>query len=507
MNVGIDLGTTNTVVSYLNEFDEWRTLSFSKGRSENPSMLPSCLCVVNSNEIKVGQDALDERLVNANNFLCDTKYHMGDEKTVFSRGGITFTARLAAEKVLEEVMGELKRQFPEEETFNAFVTVPARFLEAARRETREALIKAGFEDNGDRRSLTDEPIAAAVAYSSALSTASNVLVVDYGGGTFDLSLVTTNTVGIASGMQNLSVKSWGGDLHLGGNDVDRLLINKMVEQFVKNGGRSFDPFSTFNNSDEQRAAALICAQPIEIKKQLFEDFTSEASVLVPDLLDGVDLEFYITPQEYEDMMTDISVKYQDCINKMFIQSKEVDISSVDTVLIVGGMAHEPCLRKVLVSLFHDESKLVIPDDSMYLVSKGASIWNSNADVHVENKVYTSIGILLDGGKDVCQVVKEGDLIDDAGKLFSGNFRLTNSMSSNFLLSIVEYQGEFSPGNYTILKSERVPVGRPRRTVFSFHNSPTVDVKIEIKMDADKLFCITVKQNGIPDRLIDLRLGN
>ena len=507
MNIGIDLGTTNTVVSYIDEYNQWKFLTFEEnGSPDDNKMLPSCISV-GDKEIKVGRSALTDRLDNADNFLNDSKYFMG-EKMLFYRAGKPFSPKDVAREVLKEVMRELKKQFPNEKEFNAFVTVPARFNDAARKETKDALTEAGFVINEDKRSLTDEPVAAAIAYSRELTDASKIFVVDFGGGTFDLSIIETNAVGVMAGMNSLKVNGWGGDLHLGGNDVDKLLVEKMIEKFVEDGGEKFDPWALYHTPEVQRAVALIMSQPLEIKKQLYSDFTQPAYIYVPDLLGGEDLDFEITPNDYKNMMNNISLKYQDCI-KDTLSKENYKSSDIDKVLIVGGMAHEPCLRGVLLSIFdNNEEKLIIPDNSMYLVSKGAAIWNSNADLHVENRIYSSIGILLRQGAAVKTVVREGSLLDDKGRTFTGTLELSDNTAETFRLIIVEYSGAFVPDSekYNKILNRVITLSYATRKKRA-KKAEKADITVSISIDADKIFTVNVRQPDGTLTEIALRLNN
>ncbi len=226
MRVGIDLGTTNTLVSYVDENGTWKLLKFEhSGRRENPYFLPSCLAIKNGSII-VGQPAIDYCLEHPDLFLSNTKYDMGKTGTVYHLENYAITPQEAAQHILNEVYKELTFQFPRETTFNAFVTVPARFGNEARQTTKAALISSNFET--DESCLTDEPIAAAVAYSSMLTEDNLVLVVDIGGGTFDLSLLKTSMIGSVV-TNRLEPVAWNGELRLGGNDVDEILIKKMAQ--------------------------------------------------------------------------------------------------------------------------------------------------------------------------------------------------------------------------------------------------------------------------------------
>ena len=278
MRVGIDLGTTNTVVSYIDENGSWKLLEFRKcGRTENLCLLPSCIAEQNG-VIVVGQSALDRGLVEPAHLLKDKKTDLepsrdrrtdmelsGSIAKTFTIGRFTLTPQEVAEYILKEVYNELKRQFPNEKSFNAYVTVPAKFGHHARAATKTALRNAGFDM--DENCLTDEPVAAAVAYSTKLEHDKLVLVVDIGGGTFDLSLLKSTIVMASGDKSRLIPVSWGGDPHLGGNNFDDLLVKKMAMAFLQNGGPDLyaQPGSTLPTPAETKAAAILRAQTFTLK--------------------------------------------------------------------------------------------------------------------------------------------------------------------------------------------------------------------------------------------------
>lgn len=523
MRVGIDLGTTNTVVSYIDENGSWKLLEFSRcGSTEDIHFLPSCIADDNG-IIVVGQKALDIGGEKPANLLKDAKTDMelsgkvsisGDHKKEkkYTFMGKDYTPQDVAECVLKEVKNELKKQFPEESTFNAFVTVPAKFGQNARAKTKEALRSAGFEM--DENCLTDEPVAAAIAYSTRLENDKLVLVVDIGGGTFDLSLLKTSIVLAACGNSRLIPVSWSGDPHLGGNDFDDLLVKKMAELFLRDGGadlyfQSGSKGLTGSSSAETKAAAVLRAQTLSLKKQLYAKGSARGSVFVDKLLDGKDLNYTITVSEYEECMAELASRMSKSIDDLFGKSG-YSSGDVDHVLVVGGMAHEICLGKMLKSLF-GENRIIIPEDSMYLVSRGAAISNSNLRVHVENKAYTSIGLLKNSGRAVDVIIKEGSTVEN-GKIFSADILPAQDNATAIVIKLVEFTGEFSPENSTVIFNETIQlvenpnIGNPFLMLRAIRRGRKKKLSLNIEFTEDKILKITVKQRDGSIIDLGLRLG-
>ncbi len=507
MRVGIDLGTTNTVVSYIDDNGIWNVLRFRQsGRDGEPAFLPSCLAVKDGSII-VGQPAILHAIEHPDDFLGDTKYDMGDPDKRYNVGGMQLDPVHSAEYILREAYRELKRQFPHETSFNAFVTVPARLGNEGRQATKAALRAAGFETASE--CLTDEPIAAAIAYSTMLDRDRLVLVVDIGGGTFDLSLLKTSILGSALHPDRLEPVAWDSDLHLGGNDVDDLLVRLMTRKFIEDGGRDlYAPRGTiFARKEETRAAALIRAQTFQLKTQLYAEGSTMASISLPDLLDGRSLDFTITREAYMHEMRELTMRFSQVLQNVFSGSGYVT-ANVDHVLVVGGMAHEICLAELLDVMFGKEN-LIIPEDSMFLVSKGAAICNSNQRLHIENKAYSSIGLLKNGRKEVVPIITEGTAVH-AGDVFEAEISPEQSDATSINIELVEYRGEFDPETCTTILRKTLPLAADTRPGSIFSQLLRRPLMPRLQFDAifseDKILQITVTQEDGSKRNLDVRLG-
>lgn len=511
MRVGIDLGTTNTVVSYIDDNGMWIPLEFKRnGSDENPYFLPSCVAIADGFKV-VGKEAVNYGKKYPDRILKNTKYSMGEYGKSYSICGTTLTPLDVAQYILTEVRTELSSQFPNESSFNAFVTVPARFKEPARRATRTALKNAGFEMN--ESCLTDEPISAAIAYSSHLSKDKIVLVVDIGGGTFDLSLIKTAIVGAATNPNNIETLSWGGELHLGGNDIDEVLVQDIAEQVMKETGKYLYASSgaILGTSEETHAADIIRSLPFQIKQQLYNEDVKEAYVFVSGLLGEYNLNYTITREKYKQLMFSISEMMCNHIDNMFV-TPPCSMGDVDHVLVVGGMAHEICLQEILESKF-GKDKIIIPQDAMMLVSKGASICNSNMNVHVENRAYSSIGLLEESGKSVSVIIQEGDIVKH-GKVFEAVAEASDANATSVTIQLAEYRGNFSPDNYNIIFEDEIVLKNNRKTfngslnsiinsILKRENLPKIGISIEFT--EDKILVIKVTQSDGTVVTLDHRL--
>ena len=507
MRVGIDLGTTNTVVSYIDENGIWKLMRFEQcGRDSDPAFLPSCIAVKNGSVI-VGQPALLHGMEHPDDFIADTKYDMGDPEKHYHVGGLSLDPGDCAECILREVWHELSRQFPQERSFQAFVTVPARFGNEARQATKAALRAAGFETGEE--ALTDEPIAAAIAYSTRLDRDRLVLVVDIGGGTFDLSLLKTSIVGAAVHPDRLEPVSLDSDLHLGGNDVDELLVRMMTRQFAEETGHDLyaPPGTIFARAEETRAAALIRAQAFQLKTQLYTEDTPLASVYLPDLLDGESLSFTLTREVYRHEMRELTTRFSRTLQNVFAGTGYA-VSDVDHVLVVGGMAHEICLRDLLTRMFGRE-RLIVPDDSMFLVCRGAAVCNSNQRIHIENKAYSSIGILKKGRTAVVPIIAEGAAVH-LGDVFRAELQPEQEGATSIGIELVEYRGTFDPATCSTILRANIPLAdsMPQNGLLRqlLRRPAMPKLKFEAVFTEDKILQMTVTQTDGTRHALDVRLG-
>src|ERR671938_65211 len=214
--VGIDLGTTNSVVSVL-EGGEPTVIANAEGGRTTPSVV----AFAKSGEPLVGEVAKRQAVTNVDRTIRSVKRHMGTDWTSEIDG-----KKYTPQEISARILGKLKRDAEEylgEKVTDAVVTVPAYFNDAQRQATKEAGEIAGM----NVLRIINEPTAAALAYGLDKENDQTVLVFDLGGGTFDVSL-------LEMGEGVIEVKATNGDTHLGGDDWDQRVVDHLVQQF-KNG--------------------------------------------------------------------------------------------------------------------------------------------------------------------------------------------------------------------------------------------------------------------------------
>src|SRR5919107_676952 len=216
--VGIDLGTTNSVVAVL-EGGEPTVIA----NAESARTTPSVVAFAKSGEVLVGEVAKRQAVTNVERTIRSVKRHMGSDWNV-KIDDKTFTAQQISAFVLQKLKRDAEACLGEPVT-DAVITVPAYFSDAQRQATKEAGEIAGL--NVSR--IVNEPTAAALAYGLDKESDQTILVFDLGGGTFDVSLLE-----IGEGV--VEVKATSGDNHLGGDDWDKALVDWMVAEFKASNG-------------------------------------------------------------------------------------------------------------------------------------------------------------------------------------------------------------------------------------------------------------------------------
>ena len=216
--IGIDLGTTNSVVAVM-EGGEPTVITTQEGGR----LTPSVVGFTKNGERLVGQLAKRQAVSNPERTISSIKRHMGTKYTV-TIDGKDYTPEQISAMILEKMKGAPERYLGEKVT-EAVITVPAYFNDSQRQATKDAGRIAGL----DVKRIINEPTAAALAYGIDKSDDKTVLVYDLGGGTFDVSILE-----LGDGV--FEVKSTTGDTHLGGDDFDHRIMDWMTDEFKKQNG-------------------------------------------------------------------------------------------------------------------------------------------------------------------------------------------------------------------------------------------------------------------------------
>jgi molecular chaperone DnaK len=345
--VGIDLGTTNSVISIL-EGGEPRVVANAEGSRTTPSVV----AFAKNGEVLVGDQAKRQAITNPARTIRSVKRHMGTDWSVEIEGK-TYTAQEISARILQKLKRDAEA-FLGEQITEAVITVPAYFGDAQRQATKEAGQIAGLEV----LRIVNEPTAASLAYGMDKSEDHLILVFDLGGGTFDVSILE-----IGEGV--FEVKSTHGDTNLGGDDWDQRIIDWLVTGFKNEHGvdLSRDPMALtrLKEAAEKAKIELSSVQETEINLP-FITATAEGPIHLLRTLKR---------SEFEQMSEDLVERTRD----PFMQAMKdagVTIGDIDHVILVGGSTRMPAVQALVQELAggKEPHKGVNPDE---VVALGAAI--------------------------------------------------------------------------------------------------------------------------------------
>ncbi|EHK86945.1 molecular chaperone DnaK [Saccharomonospora azurea] len=377
--VGIDLGTTNSVVAVL-EGGEPTVIANSEGARTTPSVV----AFAKNGEVLTGQPAKNQAVTNVDRTIRSVKRHMGSDWKTDDIDGKRYTPQEISARVLMKLKRDAEAYLGDEVT-DAVITVPAYFEDAQRQATKEAGQIAGL----NVLRIVNEPTAAALAYGlDKGEKEQTILVFDLGGGTFDVSLLE-----IAEGV--VEVRATSGDNHLGGDDWDQRIVDWLVEKFKASHG--------IDLTKDRMALQRIKEAAEKAKIELSSSTT--ANINLPYITVDADknplfLDETLTRAEFQRITSDLLERTKAPFNNV-VRDAGISVGDIDHVVLVGGSTRMPAVSDLVKELTggKEPNKGVNPDE---VVALGASLQagvlkGEVKDVLLLDVTPLSLGIETKGG--------------------------------------------------------------------------------------------------------------
>ena len=423
--IGIDLGTTNSCVSVL-ENGTAKVIENAEGARTTPSII----AYANDGEILVGQSAKRQAVTNPHNTLFAVKRLIGrrfeedvvqkDIKLVpykivkASNGDAWVEAsgkEMAPPQISAEVLKKMKKTAEDylgEPVTEAVITVPAYFNDSQRQATKDAGRIAGL----DVKRIINEPTAAALAYGMDKAKGDHtVIVYDLGGGTFDVSVIEIAEV---DGEHQFEVLATNGDTFLGGEDFDMRLIDYLVDEFKKESGMDLknDPLAL------QRLKEAAEKAKIELSSSQQTDVN--LPYITADATGPKHLNVKISRSKLESLVEDlVNRTIEPC--RIALKDAGIDASKIDDVILVGGQTRMPMVQKAVADFFGKEArKDVNPDEAVAMGAaiQGAVLAGDVKDVLLLDVSPLTLGIETMGGVMTALIEKNTTIPTKKSQVFS-----------------------------------------------------------------------------------------
>jgi len=458
--VGIDLGTTNSVVAVL-EGGEPAVVANAEGNRTTPSIV-----AFKSQEVLVGELAKRQAVTNPDNTVRSIKRHIGTNwKESFE--GKDYTPQEISARILQKLKRDAESYLGDDVT-DAVITVPAYFNDAERQATKEAGQIAGL----NVLRIINEPTAASLSYGLENNEDQKILVFDLGGGTFDVSILE-----ISEGV--FEVKSTSGDSKLGGDDWDQRVMDWLIEKFKSSTG--------IDLSNDKMAIQRVQEGAEKAKIELSS--TSETEINLPFITANdagpQHLLEKLSRSEFEKITADLVERTKEPVENA-LSDAGMKFSDIDHVILVGGSTRMPSVQQLVKSLTgKDPHKGVNPDE---VVASGAAIQagvlkGDVKDVLLLDVTPLTLGVETKGGIMTKMIERNTTIPTKRSEVFS----TAENNQTQVEIHILQGEREMASGNKSL--------GRFNLTDIPAAMAGTPQIEVTFDIDANGIVNVNAKDLG------------